>query len=117
MGAGAAFDNHLDEQLADPVFREHYERRLANLQGFLELLRAIDRAREARDLSKKAVADRMGRHPSAVSRLLSGDGPNPTLETIAELAEAVDLQITIHVKPRPKRGSKNSPAVAVTSAV
>lgn len=117
MGAGAAFDNYLDDQLADPVFREHYERRFANLQSFVELMQAIDRGREARELSKKAVADRMNRHPSAVSRLLSGDGPNPTLETIAELAEAVDLQITIHVRPRSKRAKKSAPVVAVTSAV
>jgi hypothetical protein len=52
-----------------------------------------------------------------VWRLLSGDGPNPTLETIAEFAEAVDVQISIHVKPRPKRAKKSSPAMAVTATV
>jgi DNA-binding Xre family transcriptional regulator len=117
LSAGAAFDSYLDEQLADPEFRDGFERKLANLQSFVELIKALDRARETHKLSKKDVADRMGRHPSAVSRLLSGDGPNPTLETIAELAEALDVQISIHVKPRPKRARKSTPAMAVTASV
>ncbi len=79
MSAGAAFENYLNEQLAEPEFKAGYERKLANLNSFVQLMHAMDRAREESKLSKKEVADRMQRHPSAVSRLLGGEGPNPTL--------------------------------------
>jgi ribosome-binding protein aMBF1 (putative translation factor) len=114
MSTGAAFDRYLNEQLSDPEFKEGFERKLANLKSFVELMRAMDRAREERHLSKAEVAHRMGRHPSAVSRLLSGDGPNPTLQTITELAEALDLSVSIQVKRRRKR---DVPSLAVKSAV
>jgi len=116
MASSAAFDRYLNEQLADPEFKVGFERKLARLNSFVELMKAMERAREAHKLSKKAVAERMGRHPSAVSRLLCGEGPNPTLETIAELAEALDLRVSIEVRPRPKHGKKTH-GVAVKAYV
>lgn len=115
--AQTAFDRYLKEQLVDPEFKEGFERKLANIRSFAELMQAMERARAARKLSKKAVADRMGRHPSAVSRLLCGEGPNPTLETIADLADALDLTLSIEVRPRPKRSKQPAPAVAVKALV
>lgn len=115
--AQTAFDRYLKDQLADPEFKKGFDRKVANLRSLAELMQAMERAREAGKLSKKAVADRMGRHPSAVSRLLCGEGPNPTLETIAELAEALDLSLSIEVKRRPKRAKQEAPAFAVKALV
>jgi ribosome-binding protein aMBF1 (putative translation factor) len=117
VSAGAAFQKYLDEQLADPEFKKGFDRELAHLQAFVELVRAFDRARERQKLSKKDVADRMGRHPSAVSRLLKGDGANPTLETIADMADAVGVQVSIHIRPLSKSAQKTTPSVAVKTTI
>ena len=117
MATGAAFDAYLNGQLSDPAFRHGFDRKLGHLNSFVTLMQAMERARAAGNLTKKDVADRMGKHPSAVSRLLCGDGANPTLETIAELADALDLTISVEVKPRSKRAKKREPAVAVKSYV
>jgi DNA-binding Xre family transcriptional regulator len=111
------YDKYLERQLGDPEFKSAFEHKLANLQSFVELMHAMERAREERKLSKREVAERMGRHPSAVSRLLTGEGPNPTLETIAELADALDLVVSIQVKRRPKHSNSATPAVAVKAFV
>jgi DNA-binding phage protein len=112
-----AFDNYLDQQLADPEFKVGFERKLATLQSFVKLMKAMDRARESRNLSKREVAERMGRQPSAVSRLLCGKGPNPTLETIADLADALDLTVSIEVKRRPRGQKRSTPSMAVKTLV
>jgi len=51
----------------------------------LELMRAIDEVRKQLDMSQEQLARRMGKKREAVSRLLSSDDVNPTLDTISQL--------------------------------
>src|SRR5579875_4180355 len=80
--AGQAFELFLDEQLQSPEDRAEFERRLAKVKNTAEVMHIIEQARKEAGLAKAEVARRMGRKPSAVSRLLSGNGANPTLDTL-----------------------------------
>lgn len=101
--AGAAFEEFLDEQLADPEFKAGFERKLAKVKSMAAVLRVIEDVREQENVPKAEVARRMERHPSAVSRLLSGDGPNPTLDTLVDLADALGLELDVRIKRQPAR--------------
>jgi hypothetical protein len=86
--AGQAFEEFLDGQLADPVFRAGFERKLAKVKSIAEVLRVIEEVRERENIPKAEIARRMDRKPEAISRLLRGEGSNPTLDTLIGLSRS-----------------------------
>ncbi len=64
----------------------------------LELMHAIDDIRRQLDLSQEQLAARMGKKREAVTRLLSADDINPTLNTIIELLSALNLTADITLR-------------------
>jgi predicted XRE-type DNA-binding protein len=105
QGAGDAFEADIAEDTRDAEDRALYEREYAKAAAIGALLRELEAARDRQHLSKREVARRIDRTESAVSRLLKGQGSNPTLSTIADLAYALDLEVEVRIKQRP-RGSK-----------
>ena len=57
-------------------------------------------------MSKAELARLAETQPASVRRLLSGNGHNPQLSTIARLAEVLGHEIRVVPKPRDGRGSK-----------
>ncbi|MGA2163179.1 MAG: XRE family transcriptional regulator [Solirubrobacteraceae bacterium] len=108
--AGQAFEEFLDGQLADPVFRAGFEKKLAKVKSIAEVLRVIEEVRERENIPKAEIARRMDRRPEAISRLLRGEGSNPTLDTLIDLVDAVGLELDIRIKRQPaKRNGDYSP--------
>lgn len=108
--AGQAFEEFLDGQLADPVFRAGFEKKLAKVKSIAEVLRVIEEVREWENIPKAEIARRMDRKPEAISRLLRGEGSNPTLDTLIDLVDAVGLELDIRIKRQPaKRNGDYSP--------
>jgi transcriptional regulator with XRE-family HTH domain len=97
------FELALEQELADPAFRAGFERKLAKITAIAELLTSIEASRAKQQIPKAEVARRIDRRPEAISRLLSGRDQNPTLDTIADLAYALGLEIEVRIKERPKR--------------
>src|SRR5258706_1539476 len=64
----------------------------------LELMRAIDEVRKQLDMSQEQLARRMGKKREAVTRLLSSDDVNPTLDTIVELLSSLQLTADITLR-------------------
>src|SRR6266705_1695467 len=64
----------------------------------LELMHAIDDIRKQLDMSQEQLATRMGKKREAVSRLLSADDINPTLNTLIELLSALNLTADITLR-------------------
>jgi len=89
--------------------------RRSRLQGRLresiaEVLRVIEEVREREKIPKAEIARRMDRKPEAISRLLRGEGSNPTLDTLIDLVDAVGLELDIRIKRQPaKRNGDYSP--------
>ena len=57
----------------------------------------IDEAMKARNISRKELADMMGRRPSEITKWLSGD-QNFTSDTLAELSYYLHAKITGEVE-------------------
>jgi DNA-binding Xre family transcriptional regulator len=81
------------EELPDLVARHHQRTAaLDQLQGLLQELKA---AREAKGLSLADLTERTGMDRSALSKLETGQRPNPTLETLVRYAEAVGKRLVV----------------------
>jgi DNA-binding phage protein len=115
--AGQAFEDFLGEELADPQRKAAFERKLAKVKSMAEVLHVIESVREEKRLSKAEVARRMDRKPESVSRLLRGEGANPTLETLVELADAIGLELDIRIKPQPARPKASYSPLKVQATV
>jgi DNA-binding phage protein len=107
---GRAFDEFLEGQLADPSFKASFEKKLAKVKSIAEVLQVIELARERENIPKAELARRMQRKPEAISRLLRGEGANPTLDTLIDLVDAIGLELDIRIKRQPaKRNGDYSP--------
>ena len=74
------------------------------------MLQVIEAVRERENIPKAELARRMERKPEAISRLLRGEGVNPTLDTLVDLVDAIGLELDIRIKRQPaKRNGKYSP--------
>ncbi len=83
-----------EELERDPEFRREWERTaLAR-----EMAVAIVGYRAAHKLSQRALAKKLGRLPSVVSRLEASEH-NPSMETLLELSRKLGLKVRIEVTP------------------
>lgn len=79
---------------------------LLQVLGIANGLRA---ARESRGLSASQVAAKAKMNKAIVSRLESGVQDNPTLETLARYAKALDMELVVELRPiEPKTTKKRS---------
>ncbi|MBM3142297.1 MAG: helix-turn-helix transcriptional regulator [Chloroflexi bacterium] len=81
--------------LADLEFRREYEA----LGPEFELIESIIRRRMELKMSQEELAAKVGTGQAAISRLESGNA-NPTLASLAEIAEALDADLRIELKPK-----------------
>jgi transcriptional regulator with XRE-family HTH domain len=89
-----------ERRLTDPAARAAYEQ--AN--AAYEVGRMIRELREARQLSQRELAARIGTAQSVVGRLEAG-GSRPTLATLERVAAALDLRLEIRfAAQRPAKG-------------
>lgn len=90
---------------------ERLRERLAHIdpdQGwfFARIAEQVIEQRKARGLSQKELAELTGTTQSAIARLESGGRP-PRIDTLLRIAEALDCELIVELRPRTKpRGSK-----------
>jgi DNA-binding phage protein len=114
---GQAFDEFLEDQLADPSFKASFEKKLAKVKSIAEVLQVIELVRARENIPKAELARRMERKPEAISRLLRGEGANPTLETLIDLVDAIGLELDIRIKRQPTKRNGDYSPVKVHSTV
>lgn len=83
---------------SDPAYQAGYEQ--AGRAAVLAEL--VYQARTRAGLTQAQLAERMGTSSSAISRL-EGGGTVPTVTTLARLAEALDLQLSVVLDGEPGR--------------
>jgi transcriptional regulator with XRE-family HTH domain len=84
---------------------ERLRERLAHVdsdQGwfFAQVADQVAEQRRAHGLSQKELAELTGTTQSAIARLESGGRP-PRIDTLLGIAEALDCDLTVELKPRP----------------
>ena len=95
-------DRWLQEQLADPEFREEFEREQRELRGIDAIVNKLDELREQQGLTKAQLAREIGKNPASIRRMLTAPG-NPELRTVVAMADALDAEVI--VVPRKRRGA------------
>lgn len=80
-------------ELPELVARHHA--RMSILDQLQELLKQLRAAREAKGLSLADLTELTGMDRSALSKLETGQRPNPTLETLGRYAEAVGKRLLV----------------------
>lgn len=99
MGTSIPFDHVFDELMQDPEFRREYEA----LEPEYQLIRQLINLRLERGLTQAQLAERMGTKQSAISRL-ENFGINPTIRYLRQVAEALDANLEIALKPQEQAG-------------
>ncbi len=111
----SAFWDDLAADLDDPDFVREYITESVRIATIDAIVNALDEARTAAGLSKADLARAIGVEPATIRRLFSAAGANPTLGTLAEVAAALGLRITVEplrnsdvedVTTRPGRGAQ-----------
>jgi len=109
MANSGAFWEDLARDLEDPGFLREYvveSMRIATLDA---VVNALDEAREAAGLSKAELARAIQIVPATIRRLFASDKSNPTLGTLAEVAAALGMRITIEPLPEEERVQVTKP--------
>jgi DNA-binding XRE family transcriptional regulator len=88
-----AVREQVEQELPDLIARHH--QRAAAQDQLADLLQQLKAAREARGLSLADLTDLTGMDRSALSKLETGQRPNPTVETLTRYAEAVGKRLVI----------------------
>jgi transcriptional regulator with XRE-family HTH domain len=84
----------LAEELQDPVFRREWERTAVARAVALKVLAY----RTEQGLSQRALAKQLGMTQPQLARLEAGEH-NPTIDTLARLAQALDIEFAIDIHP------------------
>ena len=94
-----SFELELESQLKDPEFAREFRAARAEIAAVDKatnaFLRALDKARIKRGLTKAELARRIGAEPAVMRRLLSADGQNPTLTTLLKVAAALRMELEL----------------------
>lgn len=88
-----AIRDKVAEELPDLIAR--HQERMATLDQLQELLKQLKAAREGKGLSLADVTELTGMDRSALSKLETGQRPNPTVETLVRYAEAVGKRLVV----------------------
>lgn len=89
------FWEDLQRDLQDPEFLREYVAGSVRIAATDAIINALDEARVSAGLSKAELARAIGAEPAAVRRLFSSPTANPTLGTLAALAAALGLRISV----------------------
>ena len=91
MAEPTGAERYLKARLHDPEYREPFERARRRIDQIDRVVRVLDERRAQLQLTKAELARRAEMPPEAVRRLFSAERPNPTLNTLVAIAEALGL--------------------------
>lgn len=110
------FWTDLARDLEDPEFLRDYVRESIRIATIDRLVNELDEAREAAKLSKAALARAISTEPAVVRRLFSSGHVNPTLGTLAEVAAALGMRVTLEPLGTAERDRVTKPLLEGRSA-
>jgi transcriptional regulator with XRE-family HTH domain len=105
------FWEDLARDLEAPEFLRDYIVESMRIATIDDLVNSLDEAREAAGMTKAELARAISSEPAVVRRLFSGSHTNPTLGTVAEVAAALGMRITVERLPAAERKMVTEPLV------
>ncbi|MFA5628714.1 MAG: helix-turn-helix transcriptional regulator [Dehalococcoidales bacterium] len=94
---------HKKRLLEDPNFRKEFE----NLEPQYKLATTLIKLRLAKGLTQEQLAALLNTKQESIARVESG-GALPSLSTIKKIADALDAELEINLKPRVKAEERES---------
>ena len=107
------WDDH-EADLADPEYARAFAAESIRVATIDAIMNTIADQVEASGLSKAALARAIGANSAAVRRLLSANAVNPTLGTLAELAGALGMKVTLEPMTATERRTITEPMTVHT---
>jgi DNA-binding phage protein len=95
MNQPTAFWDDLADDLEDPEFLRAYVAESIRISTIDNIVNALNDAREAAGLTKAKLARAISTDPATMRRLFSSGASNPTLGTLAEVAAALGMKVTL----------------------
>ncbi len=99
----SAFWEDLARDLADPEFLREYVVESVRIATIDQLVNDLDDARVAAGLSKADLARAISAQPASIRRLFTSGNASPTLGTVAEVAAALGMRVTLQPLPDAER--------------
>ncbi len=93
---------HKKKLLKDPEFRKEYK----TLEPEYKLASAMIRLRLAKGLTQEQLAKLLNTKQESIARLESG-GSLPSLSTVKKVADALDAELEISLKPKPQSNTES----------
>lgn len=106
------YEQRRQKRLQNPAIAAGYKEMAAEVQ----LMHALDEIRKSEKLTKEELAERMGRKRESISRLLTDDEANPTLDTLIGMLTALGMTADITLRPA-REGEKALTVVTELPAV
>lgn len=116
MASSSAFWDDLARDLEDPEFLREFIVESMRIATIDDVVNALDDAREAAGLSKAELARALQVEPATIRRLFASDKTNPTLGTLAEVAAALGMRVTVEPIDDDERRKVTGPLLAGRSA-
>lgn len=116
MPKANAFWEDLARDLEDPEFLREYVAESMRIATIDKVVNALDDAREAAGLSKAELARAIQVEPATIRRLFASEKSNPTLGTLAEVAAALGMRITVEPLADDERRQVTEPLLAGRTA-
>ena len=110
------FWDDLAEDLDDPEFLREYIVESVRVATVDRVMNTLLDAFNAAGLSKADLARAIHQQPASVRRLLSSSHVNPTIGTLAEVAAALGLRITVEPLPDKERQQITEPLLKGSAA-
>lgn len=95
MSEPSTFWDDLVRDLEDPDFLREYVAESVRIATIDRMVNELDAARQVAGLTKAELARAIGSEPATVRRLFSSGHVNPTLGTLAEVAAALGMRVTL----------------------
>jgi DNA-binding phage protein len=86
-------ERYFAERAEQPGFADSYDEARRRIDQIDRLVLALDEQRETMGITKAELARRADLAPEAIRRLFSADSPNPTIGTLAAIADALGLEL------------------------
>ncbi len=93
---GRNLQHFIDQKMQNPKFKKCWTK----LDSEFELLEEIIKARETTGLTQTELAEKIGTKQPALSRLEKGGIKKATIETLNKIADALDMELIIKLKPK-----------------
>jgi transcriptional regulator with XRE-family HTH domain len=107
--SGSVFWDDLADDLKDSEFLREFVGESVRIATVDMIVNALDRARTTAGLSKADLARAISVNPAVIRRLFSAERPNPTLGTLAEVAAALGMRVTLEPLPAQERKAVTDP--------